>query len=167
MASSSLNKREVYDPYRKAWVRATPEELVRQQWLHRMVNDLGYPKEFLVVEKQIRELPHLQQNEIPDRRIDILCYAKGEDQNLFPLLLVECKAESISDDAVNQVIGYNHHVQATSAAVVNASGARFWTFDRASGDFQFYSFLPLFKELIQWAHRQQIPSLSRKRLFSI
>ena len=46
----------IYDEIRRAWVKATPEELVRQQWIHRMIHDLGYPKEWIVVEKAIGEL---------------------------------------------------------------------------------------------------------------
>lgn len=154
MGSSSPSRQQVYDPFRKAWVRATPEELVRQRWLQRMVAQLGYPRELLVVEKQIRELPHLTSSELPDRRVDILCYGKGIDSSLFPLLLIECKADPLSEDAVNQVIGYNHHVQSPFAALVNGEEARFWSFDEKK-NYEFCPFLPSFKELIQWVHRKQ------------
>ncbi len=158
MGSSSPSRQQVYDPFRKAWVRATPEELVRQRWLQRMVGELGYPRELLVVEKQIAELLHLNSSSLPDRRVDILCYGKGPDSSLFPLLLIECKADPLSEDAVNQVIGYNHHVQAPFAAIVNGEEARFWTFDVEKSSCQFCPFLPTFKELIQWVQRKQMTS---------
>ncbi len=154
MGSSSLNRQQLYDPFRRAWVRATPEEQVRQHWLRRMTEELGYPKELLVVERQLSELPHLAPSSVPDRRIDLICYGKGGDSSLFPLLLIECKAGPLSEDAVNQVVGYNHHVRAQFAAVVNLQEARLWTMDEKNEN-MFCPFLPSFKELIQWVHRKQ------------
>ena len=69
------------------------EEQVRQHWLRWMVQRLHYPKELLVVEKEIKELPHLQGKSVPDRRVDILCYGKDvhPEHLLCPLLMIECK----------------------------------------------------------------------------
>ncbi|NGX27599.1 MAG: hypothetical protein K940chlam6_01537, partial [Chlamydiae bacterium] len=55
----SKQKDSLYDPFRKLWVAALPEEVVRQKLLHVMITQLGFPKNFLVVEKQLSELPHL------------------------------------------------------------------------------------------------------------
>ncbi|MBS0605272.1 MAG: type I restriction enzyme HsdR N-terminal domain-containing protein [Verrucomicrobia bacterium] len=148
-------RRKVFDEIRQSWVKATPEELVRQQWLRRMVGQLLYPRELLVVEKQLRELPHLCGSEVPDRRLDILCYGKSESSSppLFPLLLIECKDERLTEDAVNQVIGYNHHVRACFVAAVNLSEARMGCYDAQKNKYMFCSFLPSFKELMQWVKR--------------
>lgn len=143
--------KQIYDEIRQEWVKATPEELVRQQWIHRMVYQLGYPKELIVVEKAIGELPHLSGTDAPDRRLDILCYGK----DLLPLLLVECKADLKAEDAVNQVIGYNHHVKAHFAAAVGPDQVRLGYFDAPTNKYMFCSFLPSFKELLQWVNRSQ------------
>src|SRR5579863_8219661 len=121
MGSSSLNDARIFDEIRQIWVRATPEERVRQRWIRRMTGELGYPRELLVVEKAMSELPHLALGEVPDRRLDILCYGKGihPDYSLFPLLLLECKEGPLTTSAVNQVIGYNYYVKARGVAVVN------------------------------------------------
>jgi hypothetical protein len=146
MASSNLNKKLVYDEIRKSWVTATPEEVVRQQWLQRMVCQLGYPKELIAVEKSLKT---------PERRVDILCYARAGlgEGGLFPLLLIECKKGSLSEDALNQVIGYNDSVGACFVAIVGKEEALFRYFDKERNEFVSCSFLPLFKELLQWAHR--------------
>src|SRR5690242_1968972 len=126
MGLSSQNRKLVFDEIRSLWVKATPEELVRQRWIRRMVDELGFPKELIVVEKGIQELPHLAFRKAPERRLDILCYGKGED-SLFPLLLIECKEGKLSESAINQVLGYNHFVEAPFVAVVSDNEVRLGT----------------------------------------
>lgn len=149
MGSSSRNRELVFDEVRRLWVKATPEEQVRQLWLRRMVGALGFPRELIVVEKAIQELPHLQSKDVPERRLDILCY--GKDKDLFPLLLIECKKESLSEGAINQVMGYNHFVRAHFAAVVSRDEARLGHFDGVQS--HSCSFLPSYQELMQWVKR--------------
>lgn len=152
MGSSSPNRQLVFDEVRQSWVKATPEEQVRQRWLKVMVHQLQYPKELLVVEKEIKELPHLSTIDVPDRRVDILCYGKGIHSSwpLYPLLLIECKAEGLTEDAVDQVIGYNHHIKAYFCAAAGPDEVRLGYFDIARKNYVFYSVLPPFKELMQW-----------------
>jgi hypothetical protein len=152
MGLSSPINRLVFDEIRQTWVKATPEELVRQRWLKMMVHQLQYPKELLVIEKEIKDLPHLTHQDVPDRRIDILCYAKGSQPHfsIFPLLLVECKDEHLTEGAVDQVIGYNHHIKACFVAVVNLEEVRLGYFNRMKKEYVFCSALPPFKELMQW-----------------
>ena len=152
MGSSSPNKQLLFDEVRRRWVKAAPEEQVRQRWLKLMIHQLQYPKELLVVEKEIKELPHLSRLDVPDRRVDILCYGKGihPDFPLYPLLLIECKDERLDQGAVDQVIGYNHHVKAYFAAAVSWDEVRLGYFDAAKKKYMFCSVLPSYKELIQW-----------------
>jgi hypothetical protein len=153
MGSSNRNDRPfVYDQVRLCWVKATPEELVRQQWLRWMIDRLQYPKELLVVEKEIKELPHLSVSVVPDRRVDILCYGRGihPSHALYPLLMIECKEGRLTEKAIDQVIGYNAHVKAFFVAVVNLEEVRIGFFDVNQKKYEFNSVLPSFKELMQW-----------------
>jgi len=84
-----------------------------------MVEELRYPKELLAVEKELKTLPNLTATVFPKRRIDLLCFAKKET-DLFPLLLIECKDEPLSHEALNQVVAYNTFVQASFVAIVNS-----------------------------------------------
>lgn len=147
--------KKIFDPIRKKWSDATPEECVRQHWLKVLTEHLHYPKDWLVVEKQLSQLPHLAFSAVPDRRLDILCYAKRENEDaLFPLLLMECKKETtLADSAMHQVIGYNHYVNAIFVAIVNLTDAKLGYFDKTMNTYQFCSFLPPFKELMQWVRQ--------------
>ncbi|MBS0614930.1 MAG: type I restriction enzyme HsdR N-terminal domain-containing protein [Verrucomicrobia bacterium] len=98
---------KVFDPVRSKWVAATPEEIVRQQWIHKMIHELGYPREYIAVEKEVPQML---------RRIDILVYSRA----FQPLLLVECKAEKLSSAAFDQVVGYNASFNAPYLALVSA-----------------------------------------------
>ncbi|MBS0629920.1 MAG: type I restriction enzyme HsdR N-terminal domain-containing protein [Verrucomicrobia bacterium] len=118
--SKQKGKGDVYDPYRKVWVASTPEEIVRQKLLHVMTTQLGFPKELLAVETQLSEVPHLKKLEnLPKRRADIICYAKGihPEYSLYPLLVIECKEGQVGDEAREQVLGYNHFIQANFVAI--------------------------------------------------
>lgn len=161
MASSNRNELQIYDEVRKCWVRATPEEKVRQQWLHRMIHQLHYPKELIVVEKELKELVHLEGTSPPDRRVDILCYGKRVQPLFYPLLLIECKQfssggegskmrQNFLDRALDQVIGYNDCVQAKLIAVACDSEIRVGFRDHASQRYLFGNELPKYQELVEW-----------------
>ena len=115
MVSSPQNKK-VYDPIRKKWVIATPEELVRQKILNLLMHELGYPPHSIAIEKKLSELPHLQQEEVPVRRLDILCY---ETETLRPLLLIECKVVPLQEKMLAQVMGYNAFIKAPLICLAN------------------------------------------------
>lgn len=136
--------REVFDPIRQVWVAATPEEVVRQMWIQRMIGELKFPRELLAVEKELRALPHLQEekNLLPNRRIDLLSFMN----TIKPLLLIECKQAELTDEALDQVIGYNHYVKAPYVAIVNGSDIRF-----LHGQSEL-SRLPSFLELVEVLH---------------
>jgi hypothetical protein len=120
--------KQVYDPIRQKWVAATPEEIVRQTWIRRMVQELHFPKELLVVERELKMLPHLQNHPhpLPTRRVDVLSFGKGIDSDhpVFPLLLIECKNEPLSQEALDQAVAYNTFVQAFYVAIVNQDQIR-------------------------------------------
>lgn len=98
--------KKVFDVVRSKWVAATPEEIVRQQWIQKMIQELGYPKEYIAVEKELTATM---------RRADIVVYSRA----CTPLLLIECKAEALTSTDFDQVIGYNATIQAPYLALVN------------------------------------------------
>ncbi len=118
--------KQVFDPLRNEWVAATPEEVVRQTWIQRMIGELKFPKELLAVEKELKALPHLMEDKslLPNRRIDLLSFMKKGD-TVSPLVLIECKEGALSQEALDQALGYNHYVKAPYVAIVNHSEVRF------------------------------------------
>ncbi len=151
MASSSRSNRQVFDEVRKIWVKATPEEIVRQQLLRKMIQKLGYPKELLAVEKEIKEMPSVVSLSVPDRRIDVVCYAKGihPDHPVFPLIVIECKDEPFDQKAVNQVIGYNFFIKAPCIAIANPEGETVGFWDADLQKYRFQRGFPGYLELLE------------------
>lgn len=152
--TESSKQNNYYDSLRRQGVAATPEETVRQRVIRAMVEELKFPKELLVVEKTLSQLPHLfQQKGLPRRRIDLLCFGKNihPDYPLFPLLLVECKDGPLHDKAKQQALGYNYFVQAYYVALANEKGP-FLIFPKK------LSYLPSFPKLLAKLLNQRRPS---------
>lgn len=153
MASSSQNS-EIYDPVRNIWVAPLPEEIVRQKLIQKMIHVLGFPKGHLAVEKELKELPHLKKvGQLPDRRIDIVCYAPSLESShpLSPLLLIECKHELVSSGALEQLEGYNAFVKAPFLAVADGKTVCFCY--RTHEGVKQLPYLPTYKELIDALRR--------------
>ena len=116
-----------------------------------MVEHLGYPLETLVVEKGLHQMPHLNINptQIPNRRSDIVCFAKGihPDYSLYPLLLIECKSVKLNAKVRNQVIGYNRYVRSVYIAIANEEEIQTGWFNPAINNYQFVNGLPQYSDL--------------------
>jgi hypothetical protein len=101
-------KEQIFCAWRHRWVRLTPEEWVRQQLLHRMVEQLGYPASLIAVEVAITV------GEV-HKRCDAVVYGNlslpSEEGRggASPLLLIECKAETVplTQKTLDQAITYN------------------------------------------------------------
>ncbi|WP_041941585.1 type I restriction enzyme HsdR N-terminal domain-containing protein [Waddlia chondrophila] len=137
---------------RKFSVASTPEEMIRQSLLSLMVNRLGYPLETLVVERGLDQMPHLNLNsrQIPSRRADIVCFAKGihPKHSLYPLLLIECKSVKLDAKAKNQVIGYNRYLQSLFISLANAEGVQTGRFNPSMNGYEFINGLPRYADLV-------------------
>ena len=91
-------KEQIFCEWRHRWVRLTPEEWVRQQLLHQMVAQFGYPASLIAVEAAIMVGE-------AKKRCDAVVY----DNTMQPLLLVECKAETVplTQKTLDQAVTYN------------------------------------------------------------
>ncbi len=147
----------IYCSIRTEWVKSSPEEKVRQHLLHSMIQ-LGYPASLIVVEKRLKELPHIQQtsHSLPNRRIDILCYATGlhPDVPLYPLLVVECKAIPLNQAVLRQVGGYNYFIGALYYAVVNQMGSKTIRSGKPLDEEHVMPYLPSYSELLERLSRK-------------
>ncbi len=129
---------ELFDPLRRQWVAATPEEQVRQQLLVQLVS-CGFPSSLIAVEKELSQIPHLRGQPLPQRRADILCFAEGihPQHALYPLLLIECKAEEIGEPEKRQLIGYNHYVKSFFVSLASATRFVLGWYDVQQRNYQF------------------------------
>ncbi|MGN1247305.1 MAG: type I restriction enzyme HsdR N-terminal domain-containing protein [Paludibacteraceae bacterium] len=98
----SNGKQYVFCAWRRRWVRLTPEEWVRQQFLHRLVDDYHYPSGRIGVEVSIAVGE-------AKKRCDAVVY----DEQLQPMVLIECKAEhvALTQRTLDQAIIYNRQLR--------------------------------------------------------
>lgn len=98
----------IYDPTRKSWLVLTPEEWVRQHWIHYFLNE-GYAPSALITEKKI-EINKLT------KRIDLLITKKTQSE-----ILIECKAPTVklTNKAFEQIARYNTIISAKKIILSN------------------------------------------------
>ena len=123
----------IFDPFRKQWVRLTPEEWVRQNFLQYLTVEKHYPGALIAVEKEILVGEMV-------KRFDILIY----DRNHAPWMLVECKAMDIplTEGVWQQVLRYGIAVPATYVVIVNGKECRGWK--KVQGGLEELNDLPLY-----------------------
>lgn len=99
----------IYDPVRKNWFLLTPEEWVRQHWIHYFLNIKNYASSALIVEKKI-EIDKVT------KRLDLLITEKTK-----PIILIECKAPKIklTMQTFEQTARYNAVVGAEEIILTN------------------------------------------------
>lgn len=101
------NKEQIFCEWRHRWVRLTPEEWVRQQLLHRLVEQLHYPASLIAVEVPFQSPITNNQSPINAKRYraDAVIY----DRATRPQVLIECKAETVplTQKTLDQAITYN------------------------------------------------------------
>jgi len=102
------NKEQIFCEWRKRWVRLTPEEWVRQQLLHRLVEQFGYPASLIAVEVPLEKLSTANCQLPTKKRTDAVVYTA----NMQPQMLIECKAETVplTQKTLDQAVTYNRRL---------------------------------------------------------
>ena len=101
---------KIFDFIRKKYLVLTPEEWVRQNFIHFLVGHRGFPKGLLKMESGVK---YYQRK----GRYDAVFL----DRSGKPLLLIECKAPEIKIDnsTLGQVARYNSRTKAPFLALTN------------------------------------------------
>ena len=101
---------QVFDEVRKKYFKLTPEEWVRQNFIHYLNKEKNYPFGLMGVEKMVKY------NSLKTRA-DILIY----NREGMPSVIVECKAPNveITQDAFNQIAKYNYKLRVKYLVVTN------------------------------------------------
>ena len=91
------NKNYIFDIIRKKYVVLTPEEFVRQNFIHYLINEKKYPASLISVE-------HFLLINNLSKRCDIVLFNNVGK----PLIIVECKSQKvkISQKAFDQIARY-------------------------------------------------------------
>lgn len=133
---SNSGKQEIFDPFRKKFIRLTPEEWVRQHFLDFMVTHLDFPASLIVVEAS------LIFNRMT-KRFDILAYNTSGS----PCMVVECKAPSkeITQDVFDQVAMYNMTLTVNYLVVTNGLTHYSCRIDHLTRTYTFLKEIPTFE----------------------
>ena len=101
---------QVFDEVRKKYFILTPEEWVRQHFIHYLNNEKKYPLGLMGVEKLVKY------NGL-STRADIVLY----DKDAKATMIVECKAPKIkiTQEAFNQIAKYNFKLKVKYLVVTN------------------------------------------------
>ena len=100
----------ILDEFRNKFIKITPEEWIRQNFLKFITEHLKYPKSLLKIESKINK-------DNTRKRTDIIVM----DKSLNPFMLVECKNTNIelNQETLNQIAQYNLKVKAPFIVITN------------------------------------------------
>jgi hypothetical protein len=128
-------KEFIFDELRKQWVRLTPEEWVRQNFIQYMIQVKKYPASYIAVERKM-VLGELT------KRFDLLVFNKAAR----PWLMVECKALSRSLDktVLWQALHYNLAIPVKYLVITN--GEHCYGYVKTEIDFEEVPVLPAYDE---------------------
>ncbi|HEX8562040.1 MAG TPA: type I restriction enzyme HsdR N-terminal domain-containing protein [Flavobacterium sp.] len=133
-------KTSVFCETRKKFLVLTPEEWVRQHVVRFLLNDKGYPKSFINVEKLLKVSGRT-------KRYDVVVF--NPDGSI--LVLVECKAPEVKivQATFDQIARYNLTMQADFLMVTNGLSHYFCKLDYINERFEFLPEIPCFAPATQ------------------
>ena len=131
-------RRQIFDFLRRRYVALTPEEWVRQHFVHFLTEQKGYPKGLLAneVEQKIGN---------KKLRCDTLLYNK----DLRPRMIIEYKAPeiAITQRVFNQITVYNFLLHVDYLIVSNGHQHYCCRMDYEKGEYTFLQDIPHYTEL--------------------
>ncbi len=126
----------IFDEIRKKYIVLTPEEWVRQHYIHFLLKEKKYPISLIAVEKQFT-VNNLK------KRSDILIFSSSGT----PDIIVECKAPKvkITQDTFDQIARYNLKLNANYLVVTNGLEHYYCKLDTENETYIFLPELPEYK----------------------
>ncbi len=132
------NKRRIFDILRRSYVALTPEEWVRQHFIHYLINEKGYPQSLLANETQI-ELNNIK------LRCDTVVY----DNTITPKAIIEYKAPTIpiTQNVFSQIARYNLVLKVDYLIISNGMKHYCCKMDYNKNSYTFLQEIPHYREL--------------------
>ena len=136
---TKAGKQQVFDVLRRKYVALTPEEWVRQQFVHYLVRHKGYPAECIGNEVSIR-LNGMR------KRCDTVVFGHEAE----PLMIVEYKAPGVevTQQVFEQISRYNLRLRVQWLIVSNGLQHYCCHIDYASGTYRFVEDIPSYDIVI-------------------
>ena len=132
-------KQMVFDFLRKRFVALTPEEWVRQQFTHFLVEHKGYPAMFIGNEITL-SVGRLS------RRCDSVVFNKSAE----PVMIIEYKAPTvkITQKVFEQICSYNIALHAPYLTVSNGLQSYCCRIDKEANTYEYLKDIPAYGELL-------------------
>ena len=135
---SKDGKQQVFDVLRRRFVVLTPEEWVRQQFVHFLIRHKGYPAECIGNEVSITL-------GATKKRCDTVIYGSHAE----PLMVIEYKSPSveITQKVFEQICRYNIKMRVEWLVVSNGLQHYCTRIDYENGTYQFVEDIPTFTSI--------------------
>jgi hypothetical protein len=134
----SDGRRQVFDVLRRRYVALTPEEWVRQHFVHFLIGHKGYPKGLLANEVELR---------VGEKRLrcDTLLYNKA----LQPQMIMEYKAPdvAVTQKVFDQISAYNLLLHVDYLVVSNGLQHYCCRMDYEQHSYTFINDIPTYTEI--------------------
>ncbi len=132
-------KLRIFDILRKSHVALTPEEWVRQHFVHYLISEKGYPASLMANETAINL-----------NNIKLRCDTVIYDKNLTPRAIVEYKAPSvtISKNTFSQIARYNLVLKVDYLIISNGLKHYCCKMDYATNNYTFLLEIPDYHTII-------------------
>lgn len=123
----------------------TPEEIVRQKIIQFLKDELKVPQTRIEI-----EIPMCYFEKGARGRADIIIYGDDGENNLIPVLVIECKAPNVplTDDVYEQVVSYNKILSADFILITNGKYTYAWAWNDNNQEYIPLRVLPEYIELI-------------------
>lgn len=133
------DKTFILDIIRRQYVSLTPEEWVRQHFVHFLIDHKGFPQSLMANEVQLK-LNGMS------RRCDTVVY----DRTLRPRVIVEYKAPTvnITQQVFDQICRYNMVLQVDYLIVSNGLAHYCCKIDYDTGTYSFLKEIPQYTEIV-------------------
>ena len=130
-----IGKEFIFDELRKQWVKLTPEEWVRQNFIQYLLQVKKYPPSYIAVERKMK-LGEM------NKRFDLLVF----DDAARPWMMIECKAMNVHIDktVLWQALHYNIAIPVKYLVVTN--GEVCYAYMKGAMDFESVDMLPSYSE---------------------
>jgi hypothetical protein len=130
----------ILDPVRKKYVKLTPEEWVRQNFIQYLIQEGKYPPGLIGIEI-MSAYNNLK------KRVDVLIH----DRMGRPVMIIECKEpdKGIDDKVFDQIVCYNMGFKVPYLIVTNGMTHYACKIDIEQNKYEFLLVIPLFGDLLK------------------
>ncbi len=137
--SEKDGKRLIFDELRRRHVALTPEEWVRQHFVHYLIGHLGYPAGLLANEVELK---------IGDKRLR--CDSILFDKQAHPQMIIEYKAPNIqlTQRVFSQISAYNLLLHVDYLIVSNGMQHICCRMDYTNNTYHFLQEIPTYEEVM-------------------